>query len=425
MNLILSILRSALPAGVLVLASTFAHAQLTVEVSGAGSNRMPVAVAAFEGESALPRAITDVVRADLERSGLFKLVELGPAPMGADNPDLARARSRGADSLAVGTIAPAGGGRYQVTVRLLDTPKQLSLGSQAMTMAPNQYRTTGHRIADFIYEKLTGEPGVFSTRIAYVVKTGSRYALQIADADGQNAQSALVSKEPIISPAWSPDGGRLAYVSFENKKPVVYVHNLATGRRQVVSNFKGSNSAPAWSPDGTRLAVALTLSGNTQIYLVGADGGAPRRLTQSQGIDTEPAFTPDGSRILFTSDRAGGPQIYSMPASGGPATRLTYEGNYNVSPAVSPDGKSFAFVRREGGRYRVMVQQFGSSQANYVSDTQFDESPSFAPNGKMILFASEQGGRGVLYTVTADGLTKTRLGASGDVMEPDWGPMPR
>ena len=426
MNLrILSLLRSAVPASVLVLASAFAHAQLTVEVSGAGSNRMPVAVAAFEGESALPRAVTDVVRADLERSGLFKLVELGPVPMGADNPDLARARARGADSVAVGTIAPAGGGRYQVTVRLMDAPKQLSLGSQAMTMAPNQYRTTGHRIADFIYEKLTGEPGVFSTRIAYVVKSGPRYELQIADADGSNAQTALVSREPIISPAWSPDGTRLAYVSFEAKKPVVYVHSLASGQRNVAANFKGSNSAPAWSPDGRRLAVVLTKDGQSQLYSVNADGSGVQRLASSAGIDTEPAWSPDGM-IYFTSDRGGSPQIYRVPAGGGEAQRVTFEGSYNVSPRPSPDGKSLVYVSRNGGRFQVTLLDLASRQTQILTDSSKDESPSFAPNGRMVLYATEIGGRGVLAAVSSDGRVKQRLSVqSGDVREPAWGPQPR
>ena len=422
MNLILSILRSALPAGVLVLASTFAHAQLTVEVSGAGSNRVPVAVAAFEGESALPRAVTDVVRADLERSGLFKLVELGPTPMGADAPDYARVRSRGADSVAVGTISPAGGGRYQVLVRLMDAPKQVSLGSQAMTMAPNQYRTTGHRIADFIYEKLTGEPGVFSTRIAYVVKSGPRYELQIADADGSNAQTALASREPIISPAWSPDGTRLAYVSFEAKKPVVYVHSLASGQRNVAANFKGSNSAPAWSPDGRRLAVVLTKDGQSQLYSVNADGSGVQRLASSSGIDTEPAWSADGM-IYFTSDRGGSPQVYQVGAGGGEARRVTFEGSYNVSPRPSPDGRSLAFISRREGRFQLAVMDLASRQVQVLSDSNKDESPSFAPNSRMILIATEIGGRGVLSAVSSDGRIKQRLTvAAGDVREPAWGP---
>ncbi len=420
------LLRRAVPAGLLALASAAAHAQLAIEITGAGANRMPVAVATFEGENALPRAVTDVVRADLERSGLFKMVELGPSPMGADAPvDFGRVRSRGADAVAVGTVSPSGAGRYQIQVRLHDTPKQVSLGSQAMVMAPQHYRATGHRIADFIYEKLTGEPGVFSTRIAYVLKSGSRYELQIADADGSNAQTALASKEPIISPAWSPDGSRLAYVSFEAKKPVVYVHSIATGQRNVAANFKGSNSAPAWSPDGRRLAVVLTKDGQSQLYSVNADGSGVQRLASSSGIDTEPAWSPDGM-IYFTSDRGGSPQIYRVPGSGGDAQRVTFEGSYNVSPRPSPDGKSLVYVSRNGGRFQVTMLDLASRQTQILTDSSKDESPSFAPNGRMVLYATEVGGRGVLAAVSSDGRVKQRLSVqSGDVREPAWGPQPR
>ena len=418
-----------LPALCALLAAGPARAELTVEIVGGGTSQHPIALPVFAGENQLPGGLTPIVKSDLARTGVFRFVDVASVGNNPSEPGQIQYplwRSAGAFSISVGKVVPQADGRMAVSFALMDVNQKRQLTGGSFAIEPKQGRQLAHLIADMSYEAITGQKGIFGTRIVYVAQQGrNSYELRVADADGAGEQTLLRSKEPLMSPVWSPDGSRVAYVSFETKKPVVYVHNVATGARRAVANFKGSNSAPAWSPDGTRLAVALTLSGNTQIYLVGADGGAPRRLTQSQGIDTEPAFTPDGSRILFTSDRAGGPQIYSMPASGGPATRLTYEGNYNVSPAVSPDGKSFAFVRREGGRYRVMVQQFGSSQANYVSDTQFDESPSFAPNGKMILFASEQGGRGVLYTVTADGLTKTRLGASGDVMEPDWGPMPR
>jgi len=426
MNLrIPSFLQSAAPACLLALASSLAQAQLAIEITGAGANRMPVAVASFEGESALPRAVTDVVRADLERSGLFKMVELGPSPMGADAPvDFGRVRSRGADAVAVGTVSPSGG-RYQVQVRLHDAAKQVSLGSQAMVMSPNQYRTTGHRISDFIYEKLTGEPGVFSTRIAYVLKSGARYELQIADADGSNAQTALASREPIISPAWSPDGTRLAYVSFEAKKPVVYVHSLSTGQRNVAANFKGSNSAPAWSPDGRRLAVVLTKDGQSQLYSVNADGSGVLRLASSSGIDTEPAWSTDGM-IYFTSDRGGSPQIYRVPAGGGDAQRVTFEGSYNVSPRPSPDGKSLVYVSRNGGRFQVTMLDLASRQTQTLTDSSKDESPSFAPNGRMVLYATEVGGRGVLAAVSSDGRVKQRLSVqSGDVREPAWGPQPR
>jgi len=402
-----------------------AQAQLSIEITGAGANRIPVAIADLVGDAAASRVITTTVRSDLERSGLFKLVDTTGAALDENAAiNYGDWKSKGADALSAGSIGRSPDGRMEARFRLYDTQKGVSLGGAAYVTSNEQLRAAGHRIADFIYEKLTGEKGVFSTRIAYVVKTRGQFLLQIADADGQGAATALTSTEPIISPAWSPDGSKLAYVSFEKKKPIIYVHSLATGQRYIVANQKGSNSAPAWAPDGRKLAVVLSKDGNSQIYTVNADGsGAPQRLTNSGGIDTEPRYSPDGGSIYFTSDRGGSPQIYRMGAGGGDAQRVSFEGSYNVSPRPSVDGKSLAFISRREGRFQLAVMDLASRQVQILTDSNKDESPSFAPNSRMILIATEIGGRGVLSAVSSDGRIKQRLTvAAGDVREPAWGP---
>jgi TolB protein len=407
-----------------LLAATAVNAQLSIEITGAGANRIPVAIANFAGDTAAAQVVTATVRADLERSGLFKLIDPAGATLDENAQiNFADWKGRGADALAAGSVTRGPDGRMQARFRLYDTQKQVALGGAVYVTGNDQLRAAGHRIADYIYEKLTGEKGVFSTRIAYVVKSGGQFRLQIADADGQGAVTALSSTEPIISPVWSPDGSKLAYVSFEKKKPVIYVHTLATGQRQVVANFKGSNSAPAWSPDSRKLAIVLSKDGNSQIYSVNADGTGVQRLSQSAGIDTEPRFSPDGGSIYFTSDRGGSPQIYRMSASGGDAQRVTFEGSYNVSPRPSADGKSLAFISRRDGRFQLAVMDLASKQVQILTDSYKDESPSFAPNSRMILIATETGGRGVLSAVSSDGRIKQRLSiAAGDVREPAWGP---
>jgi len=402
-----------------------AAAQLTIEITGSGATRTPIAVANFTGDPTISAGICSVVRADLERSGLFRIVPAGDAPIGdAASVNYADWKSRGADTLVVGSISPAADNRFETRFRLHDVLKQNILAGLAYLHNAAQVRATAHRISDVVYEKVTGEPGIFSTRIAYVVKSPGRYELQVADADGMNAQTALASREPIISPAWSPDGTKLAYVSFEAKKPVVYVHDLATARRHVVANFKGSNSAPTWAPDGKRLAVVLTKDGSSQMYLINADGSGLTRLATSPGIDTEPRFSPDGAWIYFTSDRGGSPQIYRIPSAGGSAERITFEGTYNTTPRPSPDGKTIAFIDRDdAGRFQLALLDLASHQVQILTDSAKDESPTYAPNGRMILYATEIGGKGVLAAISADGRVKQKLSVqAADVREPAWAP---
>ncbi|WP_240980109.1 Tol-Pal system beta propeller repeat protein TolB [Ramlibacter agri] len=409
------------------LAAWPAWAQFRVEVTGVGLRQLPIAVAPFRGDAEAPQKVGAIVQADLERSGQFRAIDAaGQALDETSRPDMSPWRQKGADSLAVGSVQRLADGRYDVRFRLWDVVRGQDLGGQSFTVVANDLRLAAHRIADLVYEKLTGEKGVFSTRIAYVTKAGNRYNLWVADADGENAQSALASPEPIISPAWSSSGQQLAYVSFESRKPVVYVHDVGSGKRRLIANFRGSNSAPAWSPDGRTLAVTLTRDGGSQLYTIPAEGGEPRRLTQSSGIDTEPVYAADGRTIYFVSDRGGAPQIYRMPATGGDPQRVTFTGTYNISPTVSPDGKWLAYISRISGAFKLQVMELASGNVSSVTDTTADESPSFAPNGKLIIYATRQGGREALMTTTLDGKIKASLpGKSGDIREPDWGPFQR
>ncbi len=400
-----------------------AMAQFRVEVTGVGLTQLPIAIAPFRGDAQAPQKIAAIVQADLERSGQFRSIDASGAALDeSSRPDVAMWRQRSADSLATGSITRMADGRYDVRFRLWDVVRGQDLGGQSFVVTQGDLRLVAHRVADFIYEKLTGERGVFSTRITYVTKTGSRYSLWVADADGENAQSALSSPEPIISPAWSPSGGQIAYVSFESRKPVVYVHDVATGRRRLIANFRGSNSAPAWAPDGRTLAVTLSRDGGSQLYTIDANGGEPRRLMQSSGIDTEPVFSSDGRTIYFVSDRGGAPQIYRVPVGGGSAERVTFSGNYNISPSISPDGKWLAFISRVGGAFKLHVMDLASGAVNAITDTTADENPSFAPNSRLLVYATQQQGREALMTTTLDGKIKARLaGQAGDIREPDWG----
>ncbi|WP_409559739.1 Tol-Pal system beta propeller repeat protein TolB [Hydrogenophaga sp.] len=404
-----------------------AHAQFRVEVSGVGLTQFPFSIVNFRGNDAASQNIAAIVRADLERSGQFRFSE--PVVGNLDEstrPDLSAWRGKGADSLVVGSVSRLADGRFDVRFRLWDLVRGQDLGGLSYPVAAADLRLAAHRIADQVYEKITGDKGVFSTRIAYVSKAGQRYQLWVADADGENARAALGSPEPIISPSWAPGGTQLAYVSFEARKPVIYAHDVSTGKRRLLANFRGSNSAPAWSPDGKQLVATLSISGNAQIYAVGADGGEPRRLTQTESIDTEPVFSADGKSIYFVSDRGGSPQIYRMGAQGGNPQRITFNGNYNISPSISPDGRHLAFISRVSGAFRLHVMELASGDVTALTDTSADESPSFAPNGRMIIYATRDKGQEALMTTSIDGRIKTRLaGAQGDIREPEWGPFLR
>jgi TolB protein len=400
--------------------SLTAFAQITIEVRGHGAKRIPVVIAEFAGNP----EIVAVVRSDLERSGLFELVDAAGTPMTeSTSPDYARWSEKG-HALLAGSTTAMSNGRYETRYRLHDLQNRTLMAGQVLSFSTGQSRATAHRIADTVYEKLTGQRGYFSTRIAFVVKNRESFELQVADHDGMNPQAALRSREAIISPAWSPDGSKLAYVSFEAKKPVIYVHDLPSGKRHVVANFKGSNSAPAWSPDGRKLAVVLTKDGGSQLYLVNADGSGVSRLSSSSGIDTEPQFSPNGESIYFTSDRGGSPQVYRQSVSGGSAQRITHKGSYNATPRLSPDGRQLAFITRDNGRFQLALMDLANpEQVMPLTDTAKDESPSFAPNGRMLIFATEVEGKGVLAAVSTDGTVKQRLSvAVADAREPAWGP---
>ena len=416
-----------------------AQSPLRIDITGVGSRQIPVAVAPFDATEPaknFSRTITDVIRANLARSGVISIVDAGaPEPTLNERtpaePLFLEWKQKGAEALVIGSNGLSAEGRLESRFVLLDTVRNASLGGLAISSPASELeaRRAAHRISDFIYEKLTGEPGFFATRLAFVRKDDALHTLVVSDSDGQSAQVALRSKEPIISLSWSPDGTRLAYVSFEARngitKPVVYVHTLATGRRSIVANEKGSNSSPAWSPDGKQLAVVLTKDGNSQIYMVNSDGSGLRRLTRTQGIDTEPTFTPDGSEVYFTSDRGGSAQIYRVPSEGGDARRVTFGGPFNARPQVSPDGKSLAYIARRDKNFRVAVMDLGSKQETLVSEGPKDDSPSFAPNSKWVIYSSRLGDRNILSAVSLDGKLRTRLSAEGsEVKGPAWGRLP-
>ncbi|MES1983039.1 MAG: Tol-Pal system beta propeller repeat protein TolB [Pseudomonadota bacterium] len=406
---------------IFLLAAMPVRAALDIEIVGAGEHQIPISVVQLAGDEKTAQGIRAVILSDLNRTGLFKLVDPGnKAPH--EPREVVYENWPGVDALVIGSVTNAGG-RVEAKFRLLDMAKKSELIAQAVSAKSDQVRAVGHRIADMIYEKLTGDKGVFSTRIAYINRQGKTNRLVVADSDGYGEQTVLLVNEPIMSPSWSPDGTHLAYVTFENNHAVVYAQSLLTNQRVLVANFRGSNSAPAWSPDGKQLALVLTRDGGSNIYLVRPDGSNLRRITFSGAIDTEPNFSPDGQFIIFSSDRGGSVQIYQIPAEGGTAERLTFEGGNNFSPRYSPDGKSFVFSHWNNGKFFIVTEDFQTKQMQTLTSGGWEKKPSFSPNGRLVLYATEAQGRGILATVSSDGRVKQKMfSQAGDVREPTWGP---
>jgi TolB protein len=408
-----------------------AQARLNIEVTGGVEAAQPIAVVPFGVDEGLipPVDVAAVISADLARTGRFRPLptrDMLDMPARHEDVDLRDWSLLGMNNLVIGRVETEGAG-YRVSFTLYDVFRGDEIASTSLGSTKAGMRNTAHRIADIIHEKLTGQRGVAATRIAYVTSDGhgdgQTVTLRVADADGNNPQTIVSSGEPIMSPAWSPDGRRIAYVSFENKRAAIYIQELASGRRDLIASHPGINGSPAFSPDGRKLAMTLSKDGNPEIYVFDLFGRELVRLTDHFGIDTEPAWSPDGREIIFTSDRGGSPQIYRMSSAGGPATRISFEGDYNGRASYSPDGRSIVLVTRVNGRFRIGMLDLDRGFTRLLSNGGLDESPSFAPNGGMVIYATIQNGRGILAVTSIDGGGNQRLSQdSGDVREPAWSP---
>ncbi|HKJ88988.1 MAG TPA: Tol-Pal system beta propeller repeat protein TolB [Gammaproteobacteria bacterium] len=409
-----------------------ADAILSIDITQGVRNPLPLALVGFswEGAGKRPFDVSGVVSQDLKRSGMFRMVRPDAFISHPHRPkevEYKDWRLVGADALVIGRMAPAGDGRVEVRFRLFDVYAQKQIAGVRYKVKPGGLRHVAHRIADTIHKQLVGWSGAFATKMAYVVKDGKQFRLMISDSDGANPRSVLTSESPIMSPAWSPDGRELAYVSFEQHRSIVYMQDLETGKRTTLAAFDGINSAPEFSPSGNRLALTLSRDGNPEIYVLDLRTRQLTRVTHHWAIDTEPTWSPDGDSLIFTSDRGGTPQLYRIPAKGGEAKRLTFSGKYNAAPTWSPDGKRVAFVHGDGTNFSVAVMNLqGEGKIKSLTPRGPNESPSFAPNSRMILYATQgSDGAGQLATVSVDGNVHQRLKRknSGDVREPAWSPM--
>ncbi len=410
-----------------------AHAQLDIRITQGVEGALPIAIVPFgwQGTAPPPEEVGRIVASDLARSGRFAPIPFDDLPGRPVEPAEVRFgdwRLLGTSNLVIGRVGRLADGRYRVEFRLYDVYKASQLAGLQFQVPESELRRAAHEISDIVYERLTGERGAFNTRIAYVTESSTpegaaRYSLNIADSDGHNENVVLESTEPVLSPDWSPDGQRIAYVSFEGQRPRIFVQDVSSGSREEVASFPGLNGAPSWSPDGRRLAITLSKDGNPEIYVLDLGSRRLQRLTHNAAIDTEPDWAPDGGSLVFTSDRGGSPQIYRIPAGGGRAERVSFEGDYNARARFSPDGTRLALVHGQSGAFRIALLDLENNALRVLTDTRLDESPSFAPNGSMIVYATTDDEGVALATVSIDGRVRHRLAVQeGDVREPAWSP---
>ncbi|AIA76152.1 Tol-Pal system protein TolB [Halomonas sp. XH26] len=414
---------------VLLFVSSYANANLTIEITRGSDQALPIGIVPFAGGDNMPEDVAQIIQDNLERSGFFAPLErsaMFDRPSQADDVEFGTWRSLDVRYLVVGRAQQTGSG-YQIQFELMDISGQRRMIGETVTASTNDLRGAAHYISDQIFEEITDIRGAFSTQIAYVTAQGlgdnMQFGLYVADADGRNSQQVLTSDQPIMSPAWSPDGRKLAYVSFETERPAIYIQDVSTGQRIQATSFDGINGAPTWSPDGRKIAMSLSKDGQPEIYILDINNRSVERITQNSSIDTEPAWAPDGRSLLFTSDRSGGPQIYEYSLGSGEANRITFTGNYNARARYSPDGEYIFLIHRSNRGYQVARQERDGGRLVVISETTRDESPSVAPNGTMVIFATQQGSNGVLSAVSADGRSSFRLpAAQGDVRDPAWSP---
>ena len=418
----------------IVLFSSNAYALLEIEITQGVESAMPVAITPVAGDVPIQVTLLEsVVFSDLHRSGYFSIIDKTNYPqqnVKLDQVDYPKWRNVGIEALLTMKATAAGEGKVRVQFELYDLVRKNRVLGHSVTTNKNQLRKVAHKISDLVFEKLTGIKGAFSTRIAYIsevaIKKGKKYQLKIADADGYNPRTVFSSSNQLLSPAWSPDGRRLAYVSFENDRTEVFVQDITTGKRSKVSSKPGINSAPAWSPDGTSIALTLSFDGNPDVYILEVESRKLRKLTDHYGIDTEPTWSPDGRFVYFTSNRSGAPQIYRVSFGGGSPKRMTFEGNYNAAPSVSADGNLLAMVHKNEGGYRIGLLDIERNAFTLLTDGMLDEAPSFAPNGSMIIYSTRHNNSTVLSAVSSDGRVRQRLRLQKEkVREPSWSPFRR